>query len=129
METLENITALFCVMGLFGLFMCAFWAITVYPFCRWHIQRGKNKIQWRAVKTSKTESDAEYRLQYRVMPSELSKFVRIYGSNEWRSDGILRYFNSEVEFVEFARKYDTLKKVGHLLNGEDVQWIYPPTEK
>ena len=97
--------------------------IIIYPICEYNLKKKSNKLQWKFIETTQSKvsnSDSYYgSLYYRILPSELSTFVKIFGSNNWIYYESIK-FKSKDEFVKFAYKYNILDK----LKTEDY-WIEP----
>ena len=113
------IVFMFSIGILLGGFGLLDWII-IYPICKYKLRRKSNKLQWKFKKISKkTNNNTHYGfLYYRILPSKISTFVKIFGDNYWKYH--IDTELSEEEFVEFAHKYDTLGK----LKTEDY-WIEP----
>ena len=87
-----------------------------------------NKLQWKAEETpiskkcrmmSKEDAETEFRLWWRILPTELPTIVRIFSDNDWNrlkvSDCDFYHFKDESEFKKFTIQ---LKTLGDLRNFE-----------
>ena len=103
-----------------------FWFVIIRPIANYQVNKKKHKIQWKCEK-SKDELDwHDYNLYYRTLPSELNKFIRIYGENYWvhvhKFDNCTFY--DKEDFINFVKPYKTRKEIEDYLEGESG-WIYP----
>lgn len=116
------IVFMFSIGILLGGFGLLYW-IVIHPICEYKLRKKSNKLQWKFVEfnNSKVSSEKGYRgnLYYRILSSELPKFVKIFGDNDWIWWEEVK-FDSKEYFIEFAHKYDTLGK----LKTKDY-WIEP----
>ena len=124
-------------------FVFAFGSVTMYfiwklftlPYCNYKLHNKNNKIQWRC---EETNSSKEYRLNnksclyechvaYRILPSELNKFVRIFGDNYWKYPFYeYKSFKDENEFKEFVSRWKTYGDIKKYLNNRDgILWYEP----
>ena len=125
-EILENIGICILLGMLFFMFVTLFWYVVITPITDHIIKRKTNKIQWKCEKVEDKLNCNTYDLYYRTLPSELSKFVKIFGKNDWIP---VRKFSetvfiSKYGFIEFVKPYETRKDIENFINGESG-WIYP----
>ena len=110
------------------------WQATIITYCDYHISKKSNKIQWECKETFHSQiayekGEIPYHicdLQYCVIPSELSKFVRIFGKNEETVafEG-MRFYN-EQEFKDFVSKFETIGNIKKYLKKEErIIWTHP----
>ena len=67
------------------------WMAIVWPICNYYVRRPNNLVQWEAVETEQSHANYDrqitnkrlFDLYYRILPSDLNLFVRIFGDNEW----------------------------------------------
>jgi len=115
-------------------FLCAlsflFGVIYAYlqPYCRYCLYKSKNKIEWKCEETERnydkrvtTKNDSVYKEQiefeicYRIKPSEVNWFVRIFGNNDWNYPFSKTFWlwkdDAEKEFKGIIKEYETLDDV------------------
>lgn len=111
----------------------------IYAYCSYHLGKSENKIEWKCEETEgnyerrittafvgKPEERIEFRIGYRVKPSELNWFVRRFGNNDWvypfpRAFGY--YKGSEEDFNELVKDYVTLGDIRKLERKEGrITW-------
>ena len=134
-------------MGIFCVFLFAwiilvflldfFWLACINPFIKYKLNKNTNKIQWRCIekpesikekKLLKTKVGTFY-LQYRILPSELNKFLNIFGNNEWKTNDVfnnIKFINQE-DFINYIKDLKTYEDV---LNYIEIKqkgtiWSYP----
>lgn len=127
-ETIAIIIFLFIIAIIaFGML----WMAIVWPICNYYTKRPNNLVQWEAVETEESHANYDrqisnkrlFDLYYRILPSDLNLFVRIFATNEWK----LRYENVELknkeEFIEYISKYKTLMDIKN--NQGRIHWLHP----
>lgn len=139
MKSLEDIfltIILILILSFIILFaLWCLWCIIKNPYCNYKLYRRDNKIQWRCVETfdsmndrmAKGRSDFECYLEYRILPSELNKFVRIYGDNTWNPGftGKFTFVNKE-QFKTFVSNFQTYGQVKDYIQQKNgVLWVEP----
>jgi hypothetical protein len=105
------------------------WKAIVWPICNYYTTKPSNLVQWEAVETAESYYERQkggkrlFDLYYRVLPSDLNLFVRIFATNEWK----LRYENVELEnkeeFIEYISEYKTLNDIKN--NQGRIHWLHP----
>lgn len=111
------------------------WYITVDRYCDYKLYRRSNRIQWNCIETSESftkrviSGDDTYQctLIFRILPSELSKFVRIFGNNKWIPAFDTKFtFSNREDFVNSVKNFKTY---GDFMDYKDKQegvlWIEP----
>ncbi len=135
---MQEILELF-VVGVFltiiaFLIFVIFWWLTVTPYTNYQLNKKTNKIQWRCEETYDSrnnfrngETDNHIcNLSYRVLPSEVNKFTRIYGDNPWCKTFTHLKFKNEKEFKNFVKDFQTINDIKRYLNKEDgILWYEP----
>lgn len=135
---MQEILELF-VIGVFltiiaFLIFVIFWWLTVTPYTNYQLNKKTNKIQWRCEETYDSrnnfrngETDNHIcNLSYRVLPSEVNKFIRIYGDNPWCKTFTHLKFKNEKEFKNFVKDFQTINDIKRYLNKEDgILWYEP----
>ena len=141
METFENICCIVIVfmvllLAVLGA-LCLLWHMTVYHYCKYKLYQSKNRIQWRCVETTdsingrigKIRSDFECYLEYRILPSEVNKFVRMYGNNEWKPGFPDKFlFIHKEHFKSFVSNYQTYGQIKDYTKRENGILWYEPEE-
>ena len=141
METFETIAGVFLVaclllLALGVLFMIG-WSVIVGSYCDHVLDKPTNKIQWRCEesydnknKFKNGEIDKHVcELSYRVLPSELSKFVRIFGTNAWDTVFYELKFANGSEFRDFVYEFKTVGDIKRYIDKENgILWYEPPME-
>lgn len=131
---------IFCGALLFCVGACISYPL-IWAYCTYCLSKSKNKIEWKCEETEinydkrvTSKNDSEYKEQiefeiaYRVKPSELNWFVRIFGNNDWDYP----YPHSFYFFEEFAEEgfkkiikdYETLGDVRKLERKEGRIKLY-----
>lgn len=137
--TIDNIVvALFLGGFIFGLgstVMYFIWKLFTSPYCNYKLYNKNNKIQWKCEETySSREKRLNYqsnsyecRVEYRILPSELNKFVRIFGDNYWNTPfHDYKVFKNENEFKEFVSQWKTYGDIKKYINNQNrVLWYEP----
>lgn len=126
METLAVIILLFIVAFIA---FSMLWMAIVWPICNYYTTKPSNLVQWQAVETAESYYERQkggkrlFDLYFRVLPSDLNLFVRIFATNEWQ----LRYENVELEkkedFIEYISEYKTLMDIKN--NQGRIHWLHP----
>ena len=121
---------LFLILVMFSILW--FGIVTIY--CNYYISRESNKIQWEGKETYWSQvryenGDISYHicdLQYSILPSELPKFVRIFGKNEKIEAFRELEFSNEQEFKKFVSRFETLGDIKKYLRKEQrIIWTHP----
>lgn len=110
------------------------WYGIVITYCNYHVSKESNKIQWECKETFHSQvlyekGEITYHicdLYYYTIPSELPKFVRIFGKNEETIafEGI-KFYN-EQEFKDFVSKFETVGDIKKYLKKEQrIIWTHP----
>ena len=126
MNIIEIILCLLFVGGIFLAGLGILFFIVIRPILNYPINKENKKIQWTCEKTINSLDCHKYNLYYRTLPSELNKYVRIYGENNWihvEEFNDKTFYNKE-EFIEFIKPYETRKDIENFINGQE-NWIYP----
>ena len=130
METFESITCVIFIILLLAIvafcFICLFWYMTIRQYCNYKLYQSKNRIQWRCCETTKSielrktgeRDDFTCYFEYRILPSSVSKFVRIFGGNNWQSvfDHFKTFKNKE-EFKKYVSNWETYGEVREHIEG------------
>lgn len=139
METFENIC---CIVVIFMVLLlavlgalCLLWHLTVDCYCKYKLYKRSNKIQWRCIETTdsineriaKRRPDFECCLEYRILPSEVNKFVRMYGNNEWKPGFPHKFlFIDKEHFKTFVSNYQTYGQIkGYTERENGILWYEP----
>lgn len=111
------------------------WHVLTTPYFRYKLYKKTNKIQWRCEETWESRQDRlngkrtdyECSLGYRILPSELNKFVRIFGDNGWEYP-FTEYlkFNNQDEFKKFVSNFVTYNDIKTWIDEENrILWYEP----
>lgn len=135
MNVFDFICVTIICVGVFMLGAGLLFMIIAYPINRYMLNRPSNKIQWRCQED--WESSVKFKngntkthtccLDYRVLPSELNWFTRVFGDNDW----IRVFYDVELEnendFLKYIDGLETIKDIDEYLNKErnHVLWIHP----
>ena len=131
--------ALLFLIGAFVLFVSFFLLImlcwvTITPYTNYQLKKKENKIQWRCQETYESrnnflngKSDIHIcDLSYRVIPSEVNKFTRIFGSNGWKETFTDLEFKNKEDFQKFVKNFQTINDIKTYNNKENgVLWYEP----
>ena len=131
--------ALLFLIGAFVLFVSFFLLImlcwvTITPYTNYKLKKKENKIQWRCQETYESrnnflngKSDIHIcDLSYRVIPSEVNKFTRIFGSNHWKEAFTDLEFKNKEDFQKFVKNFQTINDIKTYNNKENgVLWYEP----
>lgn len=135
---MREITELFLI-GAFVLFVSFFLLImlcwmTITPYTNYQLKKKENKIQWRCQETYESrkkflngESDVHIcDLSYRIIPSEVNKFTRIFGSNNWKEAFTDLEFKNKEDFQKFVKNFQTINDIKTYNNKENgILWYEP----
>lgn len=123
-----------CLLVLVLFLILILWYGTVITYCNYCVSKESNKIQWECKETFQSQvlyekGEITYHicdLYYYTIPSELSKFIRIFGKNE----GIVAFegmrFYNEQEFKNFVSKFETIGDIKKYLKKEQrIIWTHP----
>ena len=124
---------LFAIVVVSGLL----WLAIPVPYIQYCIRKRSNKIQWKCVETFESRCNFALKKQdyhmcelyWRVLPSELNKFVKIFGDNDWQrafsSYDNTKIYNKEdfLSIIEDYKTVDDIKKYNDKERG--VLWIHP----
>ena len=135
---MREIAVLFLI-GAFVLFVSFFLLImlcwvTITPYTNYQLKKKENKIQWRCQETYESrnnflngKSDIHIcDLSYRVIPSEVNKFTRIFGSNHWKEAFTDLEFKNKEDFQKFVKNFQTINDIKTYNNKENgVLWYEP----
>ena len=126
-EILELIIILLFCGGLLFLTLSFFSWVIITPICDYYINKKSNKIQWCCKKMEDLDTCDEYFLCYRILPSELNKFVKIFGLNGWQE--VYRFagtkFKDKNEFIDFVKRFETVEDIENFIKEKENIWIYP----
>lgn len=111
------------------------WYGLTTPYFRYKLHKKTNKIQWRCRETwesrqdrlNNKRTDYECSLSYRILPSELNKFVRIFGNNSWEYP-FTEYlkFNNQDEFKKFVNNFVTYNDIKTWIDKDNrILWYEP----
>ena len=131
--------ALLFLIGAFVLFVSFFLLImlcwvTITPYTNYQLKKKENKIQWRCQETYESrnnflngKSDIHIcDLSYRVIPSEVNKFTRIFGRNHWKEAFTDLEFKNKEDFQKFVKNFQTINDIKTYNNKENgVLWYEP----
>lgn len=120
---------------------CAFfmvvWYVLTSKYLDYQLEKKSNKLQWRCVELPvsleerlKKEIDYfECHLEYRILPSSLNKFTRIFGNNYFRSPFENTFkFKSVLDFKRVVKEFKTYGDIIKLKEEEDRILWYEPSE-
>lgn len=111
------------------------WHVLTTPYFRYKLNKKTNKIQWRCEETWESRQDRlndkstdyECSLSYRVLPSELNKFVRIFGDNGWEYPFVEHLkFNNQDEFKKFVSNFVTYNDIRTWIDEKNCILWYEP---
>lgn len=135
---MREITELFLI-GAFVSFLSFFMLImlcwmTITPYTDYQLKKKENKIQWRCQETYESrknflngKSDVHIcDLSYRIIPSEVNKFTRIFGSNNWKEAFTDLEFKNKEDFQKFVKNFQTINDIKTYNNKENgILWYEP----
>ena len=136
---MEDILVGFFVVCVILVVTCMIVLVTWYglttPYFRYKLYKKTNKIQWRCEETwesrqdrlNNKRTDYECSLSYRILPSELNKFVRIFGDNGWEHPFPKHFkFNNQDEFKEFVSNFVTYNDIKTWIDEKNCILWYEP---
>ena len=135
---MREIAELFLI-GAFVSFLSFFLLImlcwmTITPYTDYQLKKKENKIQWRCQETYESrkiflngKSDVHIcDLSYRIIPSEVNKFTRIFGSNNWKEAFTDLEFKNKEDFQKFVKNFQTINDIKTYNNKENgILWHEP----
>ena len=109
------------------------------PYFKYQLSKPNNKLQWRCKETDLSKENRlkdnnikyyECKLSYRILPSELNWFTRVFSDNDWNypfSSTFKYYFDFNDEcFKEDISKFKTYKDIKIFENKENnILWFEP----
>lgn len=115
-----------------------FYLIT-QPYFKYQLSKPNNKLQWRCEETELSRenrlknNDINYyvcKLSYRILPSELNWFTRVFSGNNWNypfSNTSKYYFDFNDEyFKKDISNFKTFKDIKSFENKENnILWFEP----
>lgn len=77
-----------------------------------------------------TKEKDEFGISYRTMPSEVNRFVRLFGDNDWhypfQEKFLLYQYDGEEQFKNLIKDYVILEDVKKLEKKEGkITWYHP----
>lgn len=129
------IIGLFTFLILFAIIIFV-WMLIITPINEHFLYKETNKIQWMCKESTESvvdrlsnkTNDMYCDLFYRVLPSELPKFVRIFSDNPWYDVYEFQKLkiNTKEEFEDFVKDFKTLKDIHDFHNHKNgVLWYHP----
>lgn len=135
MSVLEMILVTAFVTFLACIMICMTWMLITWPYFNYHLHKKQNKIQWQCEETwesrerrQNNESDVYVcSVSYRIIPTELNKFVRLFADNDWHYPfHENKTFKSESDFKEFVKNWKTYGDFKKWVNKENgILWYEP----
>lgn len=115
-----------------------FYSIT-QPYFKYQLSKPNNKLQWRCEETQASKENRlkdkninfySCELSYRILPSELNWFTRVFSDNKWKypfNENTLYYFEFEDKyFKRDVNNFKTYKDIKSFENKENnILWIEP----
>lgn len=135
MENILLIILLILVVGvLFGMVFIVIWSMTIGCYCKYKLLNRQNKIEWQCDET--WDSIQKFRnkesnmhicyLRFRILPSELNTFVRIFGDNEWIKVFDNLSFENKEDFIKFVSDFKTRGDIRSYINKRNGElWRHP----
>lgn len=136
--TVENVICAIIFILILGVvfFLCLFlaWEILVEPILEQTLKKTSNKIQWRCEETYKSREQRQNKkkdshtcnISYRIIPSELGTFAKIYSNNNWETVFEDQEFMYEYQFKEFVKNFKTVGDIRSYLDKEcGILWYEP----
>lgn len=122
MEDIIAAIAITCLLLILACFIIVMvWSVFTASYFKYKLYRKENKLQWRCEETWKSREDRlnnkridfECTLSYRILPSEVNKFVRVFGDNDWK-------YPFE-EFLTFSNQDEFKKYVSNFITYNDIK--------
>ena len=124
----------FCV-GILFLGICVFHFAIIRPICDYAISSKKNcDLEWKCVETKESKEkflngEIDYHLcgvKYRINPSQLNAFVKIFGDNDWTEFNWHRLkFKEKEDFVKYVSNFPKLRDICEYNKKENSLWCWP----
>ncbi len=111
------------------------WLVLTTPYFKYKLHKKANKIQWRCEETWESRQDRlngkrtnyECSLSFRILPSEVNKFVRIFGDNGWEHPFPEHFkFNNQDEFKKFVSNFVTYNDIKTWMDEKNCILWYEP---
>ena len=119
---------------LFGMVFIIIWDMIIGSYCRYKLLNRQNKIEWLCDETwdsmqkfrNKESNMHICNLSFRILPSELTTFVRIFGDNEWKKVFENLSFENKEDFVNFVSDFKTRGDIRSYINKRNGElWRHP----
>lgn len=123
-----------CAGVLFGVVFMTIWYMTIGVYCKYKLLNRQNKIEWLCDETwdsmqkfrNKESNMHTCNLYFRILPSELTTFVRIFGDNEWIKVFENLSFENKEDFVKFVSDFKTRGDIRSYINKRNGElWRHP----
>ena len=136
MEDILGVIVITCIVVILTLaFLLLFWAFFTTPYFKYKLYKKTNKIQWKCEETWESKEDRlnnkrtdyECSLSYRILPSEINKFVRIFGDNSWIYPFHTNIvFKNQEEFKKYVSNFVTYGDIKSWVSEENnILWYEP----
>ena len=116
-----------------------FFYLITRPYFKYQLEKPNNKLQWRCEETEVSKENRlknnhinyyECELSYRILPSKLNWFTRVFSDNDWHypfSNTFTYYFDFNNEyFKKDVSNFKTFKDIKSFENKENnILWFEP----
>lgn len=136
MEDILGVIVITCIIVIITAgFLLLFWAVLTTPYFKYKLYKKTNKIQWKCEETWESKQDRlnnkrtdyECSLSYRILPSEINKFVQIFGDNSWIYPFHTNIvFKNQEEFKKYVSNFVTYGDIKTWINEKNnILWYEP----
>lgn len=136
MEDILGVIVITCIVAILAVvFLLLFWAILTTPYFKYKLYKKTNRIQWKCEETWESKQDRlnnkrtdyECSLSYRILPSEINKFVQIFGDNSWIYPFHTNIvFKDQEEFKKYVSNFVTYGDIKTWIDEENnILWYEP----
>ena len=136
MEDILGVIVITCIVAILAVvFLLLFWAILTTPYFKYKLYKKTNRIQWKCEETWESKQDrlnnkrTDYKcsLSYRILPSEINKFVQIFGDNSWIYPFHTNIvFKNQEEFKKYVSNFVTYGDIKTWIDEENnILWYEP----
>lgn len=134
-DILLMVIIIFTIVILTCLILLLVWWTLTTPYFKYKLYKKTNKIQWKCEETWESKqnrlnnkrTDYECSLSYRILPSEINKFVRIFGDNSWIypfNTNIV--FKNQEEFKKYVSNFVTYWDIKNWTDEDNnILWYEP----
>lgn len=135
-KTICEIIAVIAILVIVaGIVLIGLWYAITSSYFYFQLKKCSNILQWKCIelddsKEKRLNGEIDYytcRLCYRILPSSLNKFTRIFSDNYWHYPFYSDFkFKSKEDFKKYVSQFKTYKDIKVWIDNENgVLWYEP----